>query len=56
MNYSERIWCSNATMRGGSFVSAFADACLRADDHNITILKPALVQIMEKYPDYSKTR
>jgi hypothetical protein len=34
----------------GSFLSSFFDACLRADGENYQIIRPALVQLSEKYP------
>jgi hypothetical protein len=33
-----------------SFVHAFAQACLRADDENYTKIRPALHFFMQKYP------
>jgi hypothetical protein len=52
MTDQERTWCNNAMKRGGSFVSTFARVCFLADDSNFRILKPALSQLMTKYPDY----
>jgi len=54
MNDQERTWCANAIHRGGSFVHALGTACLQADDSNFIILRPALREIMEKYPKYSE--
>jgi len=54
MNDQERTWCANAIRRGGSFVHAFASACFAADDSNFLIVKPALENIMKKYPKYSE--
>jgi len=47
-----RPWLTNAKKRGGGFVSAFADAVLRADLDNLRILVPALTKLREKYPNY----
>jgi hypothetical protein len=52
MTEQERMWCDNATRRGGSFVSTFARACFCADDSNFMMLKPILAQMMAKYPSY----
>lgn len=38
--------------RLGGFLRALADAALRADAKNYAILRPALLQIRDKYPDY----
>ena len=34
----------------GSFLRSFLEACVRADHLNYEILRPALLQIKEKYP------
>ena len=52
MTDDERTWCQRAHSRGGSFVAAFAEACLHADPDNFQKLKPVLTQMMEKYPEY----
>lgn len=52
MNENEKKWCRCAKDIGGGFVSAFADACLRADLMNFAILRPGLEQMMHKYPHY----
>lgn len=36
----------------GDFLRSLADAALRADATNYPILRPALVAIREKYPEY----
>jgi len=56
MNEQERTWLDNASRRGGSFVSTFANACYCADDENFKLLKPVLAQMIEKYPNYSVQR
>lgn len=33
-----------------SFLGTFCQACLRADDDNYELLRPALLALMEKYP------
>jgi len=38
--------------RSGDFLRALADAALRADALNYEILRPALLQLKEKYPQY----
>ena len=38
--------------QAGSFLRALADASFRADDTNYAILRPALLEIQAKYPEY----
>jgi len=38
--------------KAGSFLTALADAALRADAENFEILLPALEKIQAKYPEY----
>lgn len=38
--------------RSGDFLRALADAALRADALNYAILRPALLELKEKYPQY----
>jgi hypothetical protein len=38
--------------RSGDFLRCLAEAALRADVANYPIVRPALLQIREKYPDY----
>ncbi len=54
MTQDERSWCFCAMRTGGDFVKAFANACLRADDENFSMLAPVLVRIMAKYAKYSR--
>lgn len=56
MTYQERSWLNNASLRGGSFVKAFAMACFCADEENFRLLKPLLQQMMEKYPRYNEVK
>lgn len=42
------------TKRAGSFLSSLADAALRADPSNFAILRPALLEIAAKYPEYAE--
>lgn len=39
----------------GSFLRALADAALKADFENYQILRPALLQIRDRYPEYRST-
>lgn len=55
MTEVERTWLSNARAYGGGFVKAFAEAMLRADEHNLTILRPAFAALRAKYPDYGRS-
>jgi hypothetical protein len=43
---------SNVTSGAGDFLRAVAYAALRADWENYPILRPALLQLVEKYPAY----
>jgi hypothetical protein len=36
----------------GGFLRAVADAAVRADSFNYDILRPALLQLQAKYPEY----
>jgi hypothetical protein len=46
-------WLVNAKRQGGSFISALADAALHADSENYPILRPALLVMRKKYPNYA---
>lgn len=49
-------WLINAVdprYRAGGFIRAIADAALRADWENYDILRPALMQLKDKYPEYA---
>lgn len=39
--------------RSGSFLQSLADTAMRADAQNYPILRPALLEIQKKYPQYS---
>lgn len=52
MTDKQRFWCENATQRGGSFVSTFAQACYCADEENFKLLSPVLDALIIKYPSY----
>lgn len=39
---------------GGGFVRTIAEAGLKADRDNYRILRPALLQLKAKYPQYAK--
>ena len=45
-------WLENARTRGGGFVSAFAQAILRADPENYRTLRSTLAMFVLKYPEY----
>ena len=45
-------WLANAAMRGGSFVGSLARAGLHADHSNYPLIRPLLVVMREKYPEY----
>ena len=47
-------WLLAAHECGGSFVKMFAETSMRADSENYLILRPALLQLMQKYPSYSE--
>lgn len=48
-------WLSNASHRGGGFISSFARAALVADWENYRLLRPVIVALRAKYPDYEPT-
>lgn len=46
-------WIFNIKIkRAGSFLRAIAEAAYRADAENYPILRPALMALMAKYPEY----
>src|SRR3990167_3849308 len=47
-----RQWLYNARERGGSFVKSLFFTAVSADDDNYAILRPALLQLKAKYPNY----
>ncbi len=48
---AEWTWVTATLNRNpGSFVQAFCEAALAADPLNYEILRPAVLQLMEKYP------
>lgn len=47
-------WLFNARTQGGGFVSTIALAGLRADRENYQIVRPALLELKKKYPDYDR--
>lgn len=52
-------WLTNASdpARGaGSFVRAIANAAQCADSENYALLRPALLQLKEKYPEYAEPK
>jgi len=45
-------WLANASRDGGGFVSSLARAALVADEENYPILRPVIMVIRRKYPQY----
>ncbi len=45
-------WLLTASNRGGGFVSSFARAALCADGENYPLIRPLLLTIRDKYPEY----
>lgn len=45
-------WLANANQGGGGFISAFARAALVADSQNYQLLRPVLLVLRAKYPQY----
>jgi hypothetical protein len=45
-------WLSNAQQRGGGFVSSLASAALRADHENYVLIRPLVLQIRWRFPEY----
>jgi len=45
-------WLANAKQWGGGFVAAFANAALQADAENYALLRPVILQLRAKYPQY----
>lgn len=52
MNEEERKWLNAAAVYGGGFIKSFTEACFTADESNFEILRPALNNLMVKYPHY----
>jgi hypothetical protein len=46
LNYA----CAKMAENEHSFLSAFCEACLRADGENYELLRPVLHVLMDKYP------
>lgn len=51
-NPEVRYWAVEAANRGGGFLQKIAGAALLADVNNYPIIKPALLQLIMKYPEY----
>lgn len=47
-------WIYCAMDQGGGFVSSIARAAVSADVDNYRILRPALLALKKKYPDYDR--
>lgn len=48
-------WLNNAQHKGGGFVSSLADAGRRADPENYRLMRPLLLVMRMKYPQYEPT-
>lgn len=46
-------WVFNASERGGSFIKHLALAAVYADAQNYVILRPVILRMKEKYPNYA---
>jgi len=46
---------SNPANNAGSFVRAIAEAALRADHENYALLRPVLLELRRKYPQYTQS-
>ena len=49
-------WLDNASRKAASFLSSLAFAALYADFENYPILRPVIVEMREKYPQYDGAR
>lgn len=49
-------WLNNASQRGGGFISSLAWAGLRADSDNYPVVRPLLLEMRKKYPEYEGQR
>jgi hypothetical protein len=45
-------WLANADQLGGGFIRSFARACLVADHENYPLIRPMLLVMRMKYPQY----
>ena len=50
------VWIVNASNSGGSFLKSLAEAGLRADEDNYRLIRPVLLKMKEKYPQYAYIR
>lgn len=51
-----RSWCNGVVEKaGGDFLTHIARAAFIADLDNMKILRPVLLQLMKKYPQYYST-
>jgi hypothetical protein len=48
-------WLAKANQLGGGFVSAMARAALVADPYNYPVIRPAILALRAKYPQYEPT-
>lgn len=49
-------WLVNASAQAGDFLRSVADAGLRADAFNYPLLRPFLLLMAQKYPQYKQGR
>jgi hypothetical protein len=47
-------WILNVSLHAGGFLSTLAEAAMHADPQNFAILRPVLLQMKKKYPDYAE--
>lgn len=52
MNLKDLNWLNNARQYGGSFIKAFAECALYADQDNLELLWPILKTLQTKYSYY----
>jgi len=45
-------WLANAQQKGGGFISSVASAALVADFENYPLIRPFVIQMRAKYPQY----
>lgn len=47
-------WLLNVQAYAGDFLKFLAGAGMRADEHNYPVLRPVLLKMKEKYPEYDR--
>jgi hypothetical protein len=48
-------WLAKANFQGGGFVSSVARAALVADFTNYPLIRPLVIELRKKYPQYEPT-